>query len=165
MRVTLLNNGGYDDHTNVEFPVVVEGEQYISGFNIEIGELVKVGFVFPETFQPWETLHFINGTEAEQSSLSDSTDAPCIREMCCNQFGERDEMQSIINSLQADVIARDARIADLESRPTIEGFIDIMVDMQSEAKKSNCDDTFKVVSFTIKAAENYLRTYCRDAQL
>ena len=39
---------------------------------------------------------------------------PCIRDMCCNQFGERDEMQSIINSLQADVIARGARITDLE---------------------------------------------------
>ena len=39
---------------------------------------------------------------------------PCIRDMCCNQFGERDEMQRIINSLQADVIARGARIAVLE---------------------------------------------------
>jgi tRNA U34 2-thiouridine synthase MnmA/TrmU len=39
---------------------------------------------------------------------------PCIRDMCCNQFGERDEMQHIINSLQADVIARGARIKMLE---------------------------------------------------
>lgn len=41
--------------------------------------------------------------------------APCIRDMCCNQFGERDEMQRIINSLHADVIARGARITDLEN--------------------------------------------------
>ena len=40
---------------------------------------------------------------------------PCdITNKCCNQFGERDEMQAIINSLQADVIARDTRIAELE---------------------------------------------------
>ena len=46
--------------------------------------------------------------------MSKPNETPCIRDMCCNQFGERDEMQSIINSLQADVIARGARIADLE---------------------------------------------------
>lgn len=39
-----------------------------------------------------------------------------ITNKCCNQFGERDEMQKIINSLQADVIARGARIADLEKQ-------------------------------------------------
>ena len=39
---------------------------------------------------------------------------PCIREMCCNQFGERDEIQRIIDSLQADVVARDERIKTLE---------------------------------------------------
>ena len=46
--------------------------------------------------------------------MDKSNGTPCIRNMCCNQFGERDEMQRIINSLQADVIARGARIADLE---------------------------------------------------
>ena len=39
---------------------------------------------------------------------------PCIRNMCCNQFGERDEIQRIIDSLQADVVARDERIKTLE---------------------------------------------------
>lgn len=39
---------------------------------------------------------------------------PCIREMCCNQFGERDEIQRIIDSLQADVAQRDERIKTLE---------------------------------------------------
>ena len=39
---------------------------------------------------------------------------PCVREMCCNQFGERDEIQRIIDSLQADVVARDERIKTLE---------------------------------------------------
>ena len=38
----------------------------------------------------------------------------CIREMCCNQFGERDEIQRIIDSLQADVAQRDERIKTLE---------------------------------------------------
>ena len=52
--------------------------------------------------------HFRAPTPVEQ------TETPCIRDMCCNQFGERDEMQSIINSLQADVIARGARIKMLE---------------------------------------------------
>ncbi len=37
-----------------------------------------------------------------------------ITNKCCNQFGERDEIQTIINSLQADVIARGARIEELE---------------------------------------------------
>ena len=42
-------------------------------------------------------------------------EAPCdITNKCCNQFGERDEMQRIINSLQTDVIARGARIKILE---------------------------------------------------
>lgn len=39
---------------------------------------------------------------------------PCVREMCCNQFGERDEIQRIIDSLQADVAQRDERIKTLE---------------------------------------------------
>ena len=38
----------------------------------------------------------------------------CIREMCCNQFGERDEIQRIIDSLKADVAQRDERIKTLE---------------------------------------------------
>ena len=46
--------------------------------------------------------------------MDKSNGTPCIRNMCCNQFGERDEMQRIINSLQADVIARGARIKMLE---------------------------------------------------
>ena len=43
-------------------------------------------------------------------------ETPCIREMCCNQFGERDEIQRIIDSLQADVMARGARIKMLENK-------------------------------------------------
>lgn len=38
----------------------------------------------------------------------------CISERCCNQFGERDEIQTIINSLQADVVARGNRVTELE---------------------------------------------------
>lgn len=37
-----------------------------------------------------------------------------IADKCCNQFGERDEIQTIINSLQADVVARGNRIEELE---------------------------------------------------
>lgn len=37
-----------------------------------------------------------------------------IANKCCNQFGERDEIQTIINSLQADVVARGNRITELE---------------------------------------------------
>lgn len=37
-----------------------------------------------------------------------------ITDKCCNQFGERDEIQTIINSLQADVVARGNRITELE---------------------------------------------------
>ena len=43
-------------------------------------------------------------------------ETPCIREMCCNQFGERDEIQRIIDSLQADVVSRDERIKTLENK-------------------------------------------------
>lgn len=33
---------------------------------------------------------------------------------CCNQFGERDEIQAIIDKLRADVAERDERIIKLE---------------------------------------------------
>ena len=43
-------------------------------------------------------------------------DKPCVRDKCCNQFGERDEIQSVIDRLHADVAQRDERIAELEGR-------------------------------------------------
>ena len=58
--------------------------------------------------------HYLVCDVIEHVETPRSIETPCIRDMCCNQFGERDEMQSIINSLQADVIARGARITDLE---------------------------------------------------
>lgn len=127
MLVILLNDGDFGDADNVNFPVEVEALRLTGGgyFKISHDELHRVGFVGFNHQPEW---HFRDGTEAVLSTnFIKSTgvkleidppvkqgDAPCIREMCCNQFGERDEMQSIINSLQADVIARGARIAELE---------------------------------------------------
>ncbi|QDP56559.1 MAG: hypothetical protein Tp118SUR00d2C21406351_65 [Prokaryotic dsDNA virus sp.] len=40
---------------------------------------------------------------------------PCdVTNKCCNQFGERDEIQAIIDKLRADVAERDERIEVLE---------------------------------------------------
>ncbi len=40
---------------------------------------------------------------------------PCdVTNKCCNQFGERDEIQAIIDKLSADVAERDERIKVLE---------------------------------------------------
>lgn len=116
MRVLLLSDGGYGDAENVRFPVGVEALAYSSGVFVKISELKRVGLNFDNSDHT-EELYFnehefevVPTVPAEQTNKS-----PCdITNMCCNQFGERDEMQSIINSLQADVIARGARIADLE---------------------------------------------------
>lgn len=112
MRVLLLNDGDFGDADNVTFPVEAEALRLTGGgcFKISCDELRRVGFVGFDHQPEW---HFRNGTEAvlAPSDVKLEIDppvkqggAPCIREMCCNQFGERDEMQSIINSLQADVI-------------------------------------------------------------
>lgn len=37
-----------------------------------------------------------------------------ITNKCCNQFGERDEIQAIIDKLHADVAERDERIIKLK---------------------------------------------------
>ena len=105
MRVKLLNDGGYGDADNVKFPVEVEVSIYCGdGVDVSGDELVRVGF----EFVPSGGLFF---TDEEIERLPEQCD---ITNKCCNQFGERDEMQAIINSLQADVIARGARIAELE---------------------------------------------------
>lgn len=46
--------------------------------------------------------------------MSKQGDKPCIRDKCCNQFGERGEIQAIIDKLRADVVQRDERIKVLE---------------------------------------------------
>lgn len=118
MRVLLLNDGGFGGADNVEFPVEVEALRLTSNgfFKISNNELHRVGFVGFNNQSEW---YFAEGIEAvlapeEPAPAEQPNETPCIRDMCCNQFGERDEMQRIINSLQADVIARGARIADLE---------------------------------------------------
>ena len=111
MRVMLFNDGDFGDAENVNFPVEVEALSLTDGgyFKISKNELHRVGFRDFDTMPEWS---FENGTEAVEVTI---TDTHCdITNKCCNQFGERDEMQAIINSLQADVIARGARIAELE---------------------------------------------------
>jgi len=114
MRVLLLNDGGYGDADDVKFPVEVEALRLTDGgfFKISEDELHRVGFVDFNSQSEW---FFEEGSEAVLAPVEQPNETPCdITNKCCNQFGERDEMQSIINSLQADVIARGARIADLE---------------------------------------------------
>lgn len=113
MRVLLLNDGDFGDADNVNFPVEVEALRLTDGgfFKISKGELHRVGFVDFNSQSEW---FFEEGSEAVLAPVEQPNETPCIRDMCCNQFGERDEMQSIINSLQADVIARGARIKMLE---------------------------------------------------
>ena len=114
MKVLLLNDGCFGDAENVEFPVEVEALRLTDGghFKISKDELHRVGFVGFNSKSEWL---FVEGSEAVLAPAEQPNGTPCIRDMCCNQFGERDEMQSIINSLQADVIARGARITDLEN--------------------------------------------------
>lgn len=61
-----------------------------------------------------EIVDDITPTQTDMEYIAEVEASHDITNKCCNQFGERDEMQQIINSLQADVIARGARIAELE---------------------------------------------------
>jgi len=110
MKVLLLNNGSYGHDANVTYPAEVEALQCDGGVDVKVSELKKVGFNF-YGLDDTEDLYFYDW---EIEVIKQTNGTPCIRDMCCNQFGERDEMQSIINSLQADVIARGARIKTLE---------------------------------------------------
>ncbi len=48
---------------------------------------------------------------------TEPTNTPCdVTNKCCNQFGERDEIQAIIDKLRADVAERDERIKELQRR-------------------------------------------------
>ena len=87
------------DWSNLELTLHFGFSQIMSS-KIPLTAMVTIGFKH----------HLRATTPVEQ------TETPCIRDMCCNQFGERDEMQRIINSLQADVIARGARIKALEDK-------------------------------------------------
>lgn len=118
MRVMLFNDGGYGYSQEVEFPVEVEGVPYyeshgrLCGVDVLVSTLHNKGFKFHDI--PDTTL-FFSFTGGDCERLPDEQPTKCdITNKCCNQFGERDEMQAIINSLQADVIARGARIKTLE---------------------------------------------------
>lgn len=120
MKVLLLNDGGFGHAENVKFPAEVEALCLTGGghFKISKDELHRVGFVDFNSRNEW---FFAEGSEAvlapeELAPVEKPNETQCIRDMCCNQFGERDEMQRIINSLHADVIARGARIKMLEDK-------------------------------------------------
>ena len=76
-------------------------------WHFPIGDVKVIGT------QPDATHHFATG-EKDVLNSEASERRYCISERCCNQFGERDEIQTIINSLQADVVARGNRITELE---------------------------------------------------
>jgi hypothetical protein len=113
MRVLLLNDGGHKSIRKLSFPIDVQATYHPDGRLVMVheNELRRIGGDSKYMTTDNLTKGMAYFTPCEFRIV---TDAPCIREMCCNQFGERDEMQSIINSLQADVIARGARIEQLE---------------------------------------------------
>lgn len=115
MRVLLLNDGGFGDADDVKFPVEVEALRLTGDgfFLISRDELHRVGFVGFDGQKEW---YFGDGGEAVLAdSKPEPVDTPCdITNKCCNQFGERDEIQAIIDKLHADVAERDERIKVLE---------------------------------------------------
>ena len=115
MRVLLLNDGYFGDAENVKFPVEVEALSLTDGghFKISKDELHRVGFVNFNFQSEWL---FADGDEAVLVTPAEQTDTPCVRDKCCNQFGERDEIQAIIDKLRADVADRDERIKELQQR-------------------------------------------------
>lgn len=113
MRVLLLNDGGYCSADNVKFPVEVEVSECkdAEGVDVTFSELIRVGF----DLDPDNDTLFFTDEEIERLPEPEKGVTVCsITDKCCNQFGERDEIQTIINSLQADVVARGNRITELE---------------------------------------------------
>lgn len=113
MKVKLLNDGSFSESAEgVKFPVEVEAfEASDTLIGVERDELKRVGF---KKFKP-AVGYFFEGDEAERLPEPEKGVTVCsITDKCCNQFGERDEIQTIINSLQADVVARGNRITELE---------------------------------------------------
>lgn len=116
MRVLLLNDGGFGDADNVKFPVEVKALRLTDGgyFKISKDELHLVGFVNFNSQAEW---YFEDGKEAVLVTPTEQTDTPCdITNKCCNQFGERDEIQAIIDKLREDVARRDERIKALGNK-------------------------------------------------
>lgn len=112
MKIHLIKDPGYGWDDNIEYPITVEGERFKNtGFNVKVTTLSDAGFnIDPSDFTEDYSLYYPNNCVVGFETPCDTTNK------CCNQFGERDEMQRIINSLQADVIARGARIKALEDK-------------------------------------------------
>lgn len=123
MKVKLLNDGGYGEAENVKFPVEVEGSPYYNNVGDLCGVDVKESVLIDKGFKLCDyndTLFFsFNKGEAVQVTPTEQTDTTFMRDItnkCCNQFGERDEIQAIIDKLRADVAQRDERIKVLDSK-------------------------------------------------
>lgn len=67
LKIKLLNDGGYGDMENVNFPVIVEGEDFESqGCDILGSELIRVGAtVTDHGWDPDWKYHFYYGDECE----------------------------------------------------------------------------------------------------
>ena len=103
MRVRIISSP-YTFGLNLPVEVDATGENRL--YMVSSSELVRVG---GDTVAP----NFEYAFMADEVELVTS-ETPCVRDKCCNQFGERDEIQGIIDALQADVKARDERIKALE---------------------------------------------------
>ena len=139
MRVSLLNDGGHKSIQGLSFPVEVEAFYHPTNrklITVHENELRRVGG--DSKYMTVDDLT-IGMAYFSPSEYSIAGETPCIRDMCCNQFGERDEMQNIINSLQADVIARGARIKMLEDEMVKAVFI-----LQSDVE-TKVDDALDVL--------------------
>lgn len=95
----------------LDLPVEVDADYtYDNTFHIKAKDLFSVG---ARNCSNDDFIYVFNDCEIEPVEPVQPCD---ITNKCCNQFGERDEIQAIIDKLSADVAQRDERIAELESQ-------------------------------------------------
>lgn len=116
MRVKILNHDIYEFNNNTSFPIEVEARlESCGGYSVRGSELHANS---PDEFDNDECMYYFEKFNVREikDNMNETgvNDTHCVRDKCCNQFGERDEIQTIINSLQADVVARGNRITELE---------------------------------------------------
>jgi len=126
MKVQLKNLGPYNSYTfldnvnfnyNIIFDVIRKGEGYVQ----ILAEHLQSAGAKPTLAYEWSF-------SDDEYIVIEVDDTPCdIINKCCNQFGERDEIQAIIDKLRADVEQRDERIK------TLEGAVEEMEDEMTEA--------------------------------
>ena len=152
MRVRIISSP-YISGLNLPAEVDATGENGL--YMVSSSELVRVGGDLPN--DGFEYAFIADEVELVTSEVM------CVRDKCCNQFGERDEIQGIIDALQAGVKARDERISKLESRPTIEDYIKNMINIQCESSLKGENGIVQMASFAVKTAEAYMLLRERDA--